>query len=296
MNDQAIDEMDVIFNQHQMDITPETQEFFVKRGLIAVHYCGDILPSRDRCSSNPDDYKTRASRVLKRMHSYCQQGCLAVGYYNQHLPIRMIFGIIPAGSVIEPQLRDLWIDDDYPDGKTCYKTVQLKDFFEVDLTKNRQFESCLPRGNVFVKWGVNEIDHSVKYLFKLHHRLVSNKDRRVYDLSYSQLEVLCSEYLRQAGEDYKVRHFITPIGRSQKATDIDGVNESGNILAQVSFSTDDHVIKDKMKALLQYQHGTNRLLYFGPASKKDASLYPIQYISIERVFEEMKNTLLMKFL
>ena len=273
-----------------MDVTLETQNHFIETGNIAVHYCEDILPGKDRCSTNPEDYKQRAARVLRRMRRFCEKGALAVGYYNEHPPNRMLIGLIPSGSKIEAEVHDLWKNEYYPSGDTCYKTIQLKNYFEVDLNKNRQLESCIPRGNVFVRWKVNGVDRTIKYLYKIHHGLIEKRDRNVYDLSYAQLEVLCSEYLRMINTDYRIDHFVTPVGRSQKSTDVDGINEQGTVLAQVSFSQDENEIKEKMGALLQYDDINTKLVYFGPEFKRKQVIDPIKYIPIEEVFEYIKKT------
>lgn len=277
-----------------MSITPETQQFFIENGIVGVHYGGDILPGKNRCSINPDDYNAKARRVLNRMRWYSEKGAIVVGYFNEHSPNRMIIGLLPSGSSLRPIVRDLPGDGRYPDGRVCYKTIQLENFFEVDLALNRQFESCIPRGNVFVNWRINEVDRSIKYLYKLHNGLVSQQDRTVYDLSYTQLEVLCSEYLREVDEPHKIKHFINPIGRTQKATDIDGVNEDGYILAQVSFASDDNEIKSKMLSLFLYLNPQSKLLYFGPESKKHLAVKDIEYVSIEEVYRKMKGSLLLK--
>jgi hypothetical protein len=288
-----IDDLDVIFNQHQMHITHETQAFFIKNGLIAIHYREDLLRKDDVCSVDPEDYKPRAKRILQRMERYCEKGALGVGYFNEHPPSRMIIGDIPEGTAIQPKLRTLWTDEEYPEGTTCYKTIQLENYFEVDLTENRQLESCMPRGNVFVRWKVNQIDRQIKYLYKLNHGYITKRERKVNDLSFSQLEVLCSEYLRYTKEDYRIDHFVTPIGRSQKSTDIDGIGKKGVVLAQVSFSTNIEDILDKMSALSNYSSENTTLLYFGPKSNKGLATVNIEYVSIEYVFEKMKNTVLL---
>jgi hypothetical protein len=291
-----IDDLKVVFNQHKMHITQDTQNFFIENGLVGVHYSGDVLPGKDECSSDPKYYSEKASYVLKRMRYYCETGALVVGYYNEHQPIRMIIGLLIPGSEINPVIRDIWISGQYPEGKTCYKTIQLENFFEIDLTENRQLESCIPRGNVFVNWKVNGIDRSIKYLYKLHNKLITPQDRTVYNLSYTQLEVLCSEYLRVTSENYRIDHLITPVGRSQKSTDIDGINKNGKVLAQVSYSNDEKEIIRKMSSLSQYIGPNTQLLYFGPRDKKYLAKENVTYLPIEGIFSEMKDTILLDYL
>ena len=291
-----IDHLDVVFVQHKMHVTEDTKAYFIENGLVAIHYVHDLIKGRDELSTNPDDYNTKAARVLRRMQKYCKSGALAVGYYAGK-ENRMIIGFIPPNTKIESKYFDIWKNDEYPDGETSYKFVRLQNYFEVDLSQNRQLESCMPRGNVFIKWRVNNVDRTIRHLYKVHHGLINKRDINVFDLSYSDLEVLCSEYLRTITEDIRIDHFITPIGRSKKSTDIDGINDSGNVLAQVSFSQNNDKISRKMNNLLKYNHENTYLVYFGPKSKEELNIKPIRFIPIEEVFDYMKkNTILLESL
>jgi hypothetical protein len=291
-----IDALPVIFVRHKMDQTEETNNFLNSSGMLAVHYGNSK-------STKPEDYKKPGKDVINRMNWRGKKGFIGVGYYNQFKPNCMSIGIVPPGSKIQIETRtvpDYEVKKEkrwqrYPNQECHYKYLQMEDYFEVDLGKTRQLEACLTRGGgVFVNWSVNEVDRLVRYLLKRNLNLIEERDATVFDLSSTQLEVLCSEFMRNSNSEYRIEQFTSPIGRTMSGTDIDGVNNNGYVHAQVSFSSDDSVVKDKIEKLRKnYNSENSQLVYFGLESKRNLTTNEVKYISIENVFETMKNSLVL---
>jgi len=291
-----LNRLPLIFIRHKMLSSPQIYRYLIENNLIALHY-------KDIASTNPEDYE-KGRNEIRRLLKFCKTGALvAADYSKYHDPSpRMLVGKIPPNSRIKH--RRFKPCEKTPKG-CVYKIVKLEDVVELDYAENRLLEGLQPRrGGVLVRWSKGRIEPYLKALYKksLYGSSIEISPS-VYLLTDSQLEVLCSEFLRieSAPKDVKLDYLLSPVGRTMKGTDIAGARKEKlgdvNILAQVSFSTDKRVISDKIKLLRNYAKeykGSKKLVlvYFGPKKVKPphSRLKDVEYISIEEVFTKMHES------
>lgn len=117
-------------------------------------------------------------------------------------------------------------------------------------------------------------------------------------LSEGQLEILCSEYLRRTNQGY----FETlPVGGSLSGVDIAAQTQDTEVLAQVTFNSNEGEVEDKLRRLLSYgvheaTEDTVEFHFFGPKEVKPedcgwANSKTIEnvYEPIERIFEKFDS-------
>jgi len=185
----------------------------------------------------------------------------------------MIVGEIKRGSKVE--VLKLAKDPNYND--YIYKVVRLKNAREISYLDHPLLAAIQPRQGTLTGWPSAE-----KYL-----QAILGKHKipwSVTSLHPSQLEVICYEFLRLQGV---LRALLLPIGRGLMDIDIFGIDASGKrILAQVTHSTDEKVIQDKLDRLKEYKSRGAKLLFFGPESSQfdDPA---VRYISVEEVFDSL---------
>lgn len=289
-------------NIYHLDISEKVLKDFAKQGIAVVHYGFDdkrghgLIRGKKPLSTNYEDYKDSARNVLKRMQDYCDEGAIVVSQYIGETFREIIIGELKKGSKIEAEYRRI-DDENYIKGKTPYKFIRLRNIKKIDGNKLLLLESLLPRGSTFVKWTSNGIDEILRNIYK--------NDKLPFSLnslSPTQLEVLCSEYLRDKVpvKSHRINYFLLPIGRSKIGTDIFGSNGVGElILAQVSATSDINNINEKIDILKTYEKkGGNKrihLIYFGPHLEKNKlNLGNVNYIFIEDVWDSFKNEQILK--
>lgn len=287
-----IDNLPLVFIRHKMWSSPEVYQELFNNHLIALHY-------KNIESTDPEDYEGEARNVMKRLLKYCETGALVAADYSRYPPRKMLAGkILPNSKITARRFKPC---EHLPEG-CFYKIVKLEDVVEFDYAEHRLLEGLQPRrGGIIVRWSKGRIEPYLKALYKK--RLYGDSVKispSVYLLTDSQLEVLCSEFLRTdlASQKVRIDYLLTPVGRTMKGTDIDGARkeklEDVNVLAQVSFSTNREKITEKIEKLRGYAKkcgGSKKLVlvYFGPSEAKltKIQLKNIEYISIEEVFAKM---------
>lgn len=187
------------------------------------------------------DYEGEARNVMRRLVDYCSTGALVAADYSRYPPPKMLVGkILPNSKIVAKRFKPC---ENLTEG-CVYKIVKLEDVVKFDYAEHRLLEGLQPRrGGVIVRWRKGRIEPYLKTLYKK--RLYGDSagiPPSAYLLTYSQLEVLCSEFLRTdlAPEEVRIDYLLTPVGRTMKGTDIDGARkkklEDVNVLGQVSFS------------------------------------------------------------
>jgi len=296
-----IDDLVLVYIRHNMDSNPEIYKKLIENKWIAVHYEG-LLISKDRKSTDPDDYEGQGRHVLKRLWGYCESGALVAADFSKYPPAKMLVGRIPSGSKIEPMIFPPSEEgevnkENYPEGAT-YRVVKLEDAVIFDYAEHPILRTAQPPGGgVVVRW--KKIERHLKVLYKKKLGIPTEIPPTVYDLDFAQLEVLCSEYLRRALAPPRMRvdYFLTPVGRGKKDTDIDGASRNARVLGQASFSSDIKEIEKKIENLRSFAkeyNGSKRLVlvYFGPkeCEPPKSQLKEIEYVPIEKVFDKMRET------
>ena len=95
---------------------------------------------------------------------------------------------------------------------------------------------------------------------------------------------MCYEYLREIGV---LSSLLMPIGRTLRSIDIWGLGPEGKeVLAQVTHSSEEKVIAEKIATLRSFSGDASVLFFFGPESGK-VEHNGVEYVSIEKVFDEM---------
>lgn len=284
-----VERLPLIFIKHKMWSTPEKYQELIKKHLVAVHY-------DDVESINPNDYKGMARNVMKRLRDYCRAGALVAADYSKYPPPRMIVGKIPPNSEILIERFEC----DYSADGCVYKMVELVRPVTFHYAEYPVLQTCQARlRNNVVHWTKGGIDRWLKKLYLYRLGVIERMPRDVHLLTYDQLEVLCSEYLRTdfAPSGLRVEYLLTPVGRGKKDTDIDGASGSVRVSGQVSFSSNKNENRRKVKALKSYAEGyagSKRLVlvYFGPKKMKlvQSEFEEVHYIPIEEVFTKMDES------
>ena len=154
-----------------------------------------------------------------------------------------------------------------------------------------------PRGNTVVRW--EEGEEAIRFIYKRKLGLTLRPSEIGFKVLFpAHQEVLCSEYLRVKGsKDIRLKHLLLPVGRGMKSIDIFGANESTLILGQVSFTPEPEIIEEKVESLksavTQVEQKKVQKVYFGPPEAESDALQidpDLTFISLEKVFEEMKDT------
>lgn len=253
--------MRAIFIRHKLGSTPAILEDLWSKRRIAVRYANIR-------SANPDDYENPGRNALKRLWKYCDSSAIVGATFRKIRPTQMVVGVIEKGSRVE------WTDE-YGDD-FIYKVVQLKNTQVISYYDYPLLAAIQPRLATVTGW-----PSAQKYL-----QAILDNERIPLDvksLAPSQLEVICYEFLRMKGT---IKALLLPIGRALPDVDIYGVGNEGEIIAQVTHSTNHAKVKSKLNQLREYESTSTNLIFFGPEHCRiDDSA--VQYIAIEEVFDSL---------
>lgn len=258
--------MNEIYVRHNISSTKEILKNLWEERLIALHY-------QDIESLDPKDYESPGRKGLTRLFRFCKTGAICGANYRELYPSKLLIGRLPAGSQIElrkffHKTRNL---------NLVYKVVKLEETKEIEISDYPLLAGVQPQRSAICKWP--SANGCLKALIE-----GSPLPLAVTSLHFSQLEVICYEYLRKT-EDIKA--LLAPIGRSMIDVDILGISDkSKRTLAQVTFSKNTETIKSKKSKLDKYKNENCKLYFFGPESKYFTD-ETIKYIKIEAMFEEL---------
>lgn len=254
--------MKAIFVRHNLDSNKEILNDLWKNRLIAIHY-------ENIASTNPDDFKGQGKKTLKRLWNYCDNGVIVAATYRDIHKSEMLVGEISKGSKIKIIKY----------GELIYKSVQLINVEVISYHEYPLLSAIQPRGGTITGW-----PSAQDYL-----EAIMGKKQipwNVWSLHPSQLEVICSEYLRMDGI---LMALDMPIGKTLRDVDIFGIGEGGKtIIAQVTNSINQKEIGKKMNFLRMYHQNDAVLIFFGPEVCK-VDNPDIRYITNEDVFAALDN-------
>ena len=274
--------MKTYFIRHteQLDIDEATFDKIVKNNLIAIHF--PFEKSRDEKidskSIDPDDYLLKNHKeAIKTLTQLSEKGGYVCAEY------RTVDGAIV--GKIDPEtgiqlLEGKWGNRNQQQGrKAILKTLSLKKVKRIPPSEYLIILSGRPRQGTIKVWrNVGERIESLVEDIPLK-RILSN-------LSTTQQEVLCSEYLRSNLDDTnmlpEIQSFLLPVGRTLIDVDILGIDNQGkNIYVQVTYS-ELAKSKQKLRKLKKYLTGNSKAVLFcrceAPKIIENIIVYPLQKV------------------
>ena len=268
--------MKTYFIRHtkQLDINKETLNKILKDNLIAIHFPFEksLDEKYDSESINPDDYHLRNHKEgIKTFNTLSVEGgCVCAEYWTIE---GAVLGKVDPGTKI--QLFDgRW---GTKNRKAILKTLPLRKIRRIHPSEYLIISSGRPRQGTIKVW--RSSGDRIK-------SLVENIPLKpvLSNLSPTQQEVLCSEYLRcnadPAGMLPTIESYLLPIGRTLINVDIAGLSVEGKkIYAQVTYySLNDS--KEKFDNLKQYVSKNTQAIFFcqcqTPQIIDNIIVYPLQ--------------------
>jgi hypothetical protein len=261
--------MQTVFIRHKFGKQLKVLEYLWNNRLIAIHY-------ENIKSTDPKDYKISGRQALSRMRRYCESGAVVGATYIGLNRNQMLIGEIEKGSIIE--LLDCGAIT--PDINWIFKVVSIKNSQIISFKDFPMLSAIQPRLTAITGWPSAE-----SYIAAI--LGMKELDRDVKSLTPSQLEVVCYEYLRFNGI---LKALLLPIGRTMMDVDIYGIEENGeSVVAQVTHSTNEKTVKDKLDRLKNFEMQNAKLFFFGPRKCLINNDPDICYIAIEEVFSILSS-------
>gem|GEM_PF-925643 len=273
------------------DITAETFFGLWRERRVAIHYpwtkgkVPDPKSKRpDTRSTNPNDFDGSAARAVRKMNEISKCGGYILVEQYALLPSggrqrRFMVGFIKPGSKIE-LFQGRW--GTQPGRTAVLKTLRLHRA-RVIAEAIPELNFGKPRQGTITEWRAAE---------DLVERLVEGKSlrRSVRNLTPSQAEVLCSEFLRspsRAFRQLRIESLLAPVGRTMHGVDVWGIGATGtDIIAQVTNATDERIIENKLSKLISVAGDSNaELVLFAPQRVK-INNSRIHQVPIEIAFEQ----------
>lgn len=233
-----------------------------------------------------DQYRTdkNAHQALRRLKECEDEKVLIAADYPSKTGLLRIGRIEHGAKVIRNDPRY-----SAPDKTFQFTTLQLSKekngVVDVSLTKYPVL-SIQPRRGTICQWGMKE--EIIQAAFN-----ETALPCDVESLHYSQLEVLCYEYLR----DKKfLGRLLMPIGRTLPDFDICGISPDGlTLFAQVTHVDTIKETAIKIRKLLPYASNDCVLFYFGPESIRNvvagiAGDIKVEFIATQDVFIKYESS------
>jgi hypothetical protein len=259
----------------KLDVTNETLRRLAEAGRIAIHFPrrpdgsdGDA----DVRSLDPEDHTPDGGRCLARLHDLGASGGYVCAEYRSI--DYCVVGRVAPGSRVE------FFDGEWrsrPGRVAVLKSLQLTTFRTIPADAAVPMLVARPRQGTFMKWP--RVGRAVE-------RLVEGlrPELCLDDLSPSQQEILCSEFLRlPEAVDMglpRLVHLVLPPGRTMPAIDLLGVAADGQpIYAQVTFGRIAEVHR-KLEKLKPFTPG-HRILFADasePSNRDDIHIVPIREV------------------
>jgi hypothetical protein len=262
-----------IRHSSKLDLDKDTLDHLWGNNLIAIHYPSfrddeliDIdIPDND--SLDPRDYMgtgktsmnilTELSRDGKYVFaSYGHQGDCKVGEVKPGSPLRVHYG----------KWGEKW---GYSGRVAAIKYLELVNVKQLTPKESINFKAVHPRQGTAVHW--NAIGQKVKY------SVTGEKPKKnVEYLSPTELEVMCSEYLRSAvcskGIN-RIQSLQLPVGRTLVDVDIVGNDKDGNrVIAQVTNGKEKSKVNKLAKYLNQVNNDAQAIMIWNGESLQDQNI------------------------
>jgi hypothetical protein len=269
--------MKTYFIRHtkQLDISKETLDKLIKNNLIAIHFPFEksLDEKSDSTSINPNDYDLRNHKEgIKTLNKLSNEGgYVCAEYWTVE---GAVLGRIDPGTKIQ-LFEGEW--GTKKDRKAILKALPLTKVRRIQPSEYLIISSGRPRQGTIKIWR-NSSDR-IKYL-------VENIPLKpeLSNLSPTQQEVLCSEYLRYGldttGMLPTIESYLLPIGRTLIDVDIAGLSTKGQkIYAQVTYNSFKNS-EEKFAKLKKYLSKNTQLILFCQCEKPqlidNIIVYPLQ--------------------
>lgn len=274
--------METYFIRHteQLDINEETFNELIKKNLIAIHfpYKKSQNEKNDSESIDPDDY--HLSNNKESIRTFCQlakEGGYVCAEYRR-IAGATVGKVTPNTEI--GFLKGEWGERSGQQGRTAIlKILPLKQIQHIAADRYLTISSGRPRQGTIKIW---------RNIGKRIENLVENKpiEPILQNLSPSQQEVLCSEFLRNNLDQSKLlpktESLLLPVGRTLIDIDIVGVDDNGDLVyAQVTYSKRRNA-KNKLENLKKYSSKRNSVVLFCdcsiPEIIDDIIIYPLRVV------------------
>jgi len=271
--------MKTYFIRHNtgMDISDETRRRLWDEQRIAIHFPqqkNGKLAAKDNASVNPDDYQGQAKKCMRIFEELANDG----GYVcAQHYPHEdWLLGLVNPNSKIE--LFNGKVAERWGDRTAVLKTLKLTKCRLVKPLDYAVLAVGRPRQGTMSRWHL--AGKTVESLVE--HR---RSKPQLSDLTPSQQETLCSEFLRLPESKALglpgLIHLLLPPGRTMRDIDLIGIAEDGKkLLAQVTFAPLTSV-GWKCDRLLPYGPDAHLLLFCDcqqQQTQKGITIFPMQKV------------------
>ncbi len=246
-------------------IRHKLEDDYVNEKLFKENKIAIVFENKD--SINPEDYGKYGKSALRLLNEFCERGVVIAADYPTVNQASIFLGEIKAGTLIKPiNIYGIW-----------YKTVTIENIKEIPYLKYPILKTIRPIINTISRWP--KAEKILPYIYN-----DEPLPFEVSSLTFEQLELICSEYLRI----HKVINApLLKVGGSQPKIDISGIGiDNKKVYAQVSFKESKKEIEKKVELLKAFESKDSILIYFGPKNSS-VNFKDIIYISIEDVFETL---------
>jgi len=272
--------MKTYFIRHteKLDIDQETFDSLLENNEIAVHFpfLENWGEQFDTTSLNLNDYKQMSSKkAIKALIALSKEGGYVCAEYRT-LKGAVIGLVPPKTQVILKEGK--WGDKNNFQGRNAIlKTLQLTNVKRIEPSKYLDISSGRPRQGTIAIW--RSVGNRIE-------SLVENKplEQILQNLSSTQQEVMCSEYLRSGLDKNilpKIETLLLPVGRTLRDVDIVGLDDNNEtIYSQVTYAKFNRGIK--FKNLQKYALNERKAIYFCNCSKPEILdciiVYPLSLV------------------
>ncbi len=269
-----------------MDIDAATLAQLWAERRMAIHFSGDVdgkLNETDNASLNPNDYTKSGKKAFNVLIELAEHGGYVCAQYHGHT--KVLLGKVPAGTTVE-LFEGRWGTMNGLQGRTAIlKTVKLESVVEAEESDNVALLVGRPQQGTLMRWKI--IKDRVADIVE---GRPSKSD--LSNLSPSELEVLCGEFLRLPIAEKLGLPMLAclklSIGKTLKDIDLYGVDVNGKILvAQVTYHTTKKKIK--LERLQKFADGGMSVILFCQ-TEQFQTRDGIHYAPIDKVFEAFRNT------
>jgi len=273
--------MKTFFIRHTKELNIDIKTFnkLMNENYIFIHFPYEHSKDEphDSKSTNPDDYSFKNARdALKTLNALSKQGGYVCAEY--YIKNGAIVGKIEAGTKIN-LLKGKWGDRN-PGRTAVLKRLKLQKVKHVSHDKYLMLSAGRPQRGTIKIWknGGKWIEY-----------VVNDKPIKVIleNLSSTQQEVLCSEYLRNNPDTKilpKMESFLMPVGRTLKDIDIVGLSgKNEKIYVQVTYlDFNDPETQKKFDKLKKYLNGNAKAILFCNCERYDkvdgVIVYPLEMV------------------
>jgi len=124
-----IDSLPLVYIRHKMDANRELFEKWIDEGLAVLHY-EEELSEENKLSTNPEHYSGPGRKAMQRLWNYCRNGAIIVADYDYYGVRKMILGILPPNSKVEPRVEPY---KEYEKGVAYYKMANSRILFTLAM-------------------------------------------------------------------------------------------------------------------------------------------------------------------